>query len=130
MTPVLTDYARRQTVAVDLPPTSNNLFPSLPNGRRVTSKAYAAWQKVAGWQLLPLHRPVVFPCRVELRILGGHDWRDGSDAMNREKAILDALVKHGKLPDDSTRFVTACFITFEPRDVEQTQVLVTLASHA
>ena len=92
-------------VVVLLPPTTNNLFRNLPGRGRCRTARYNAWIEKSQPILATLKPPKEFPCEVCLLIVPGKDWRQSSDVANREKAITDALVKAGVLPDDSCRFV-------------------------
>lgn len=88
----------------DRPPSTNNLFAS-SGKRRPRTKAYKRWQTAAGWQL-KVQRPV--PARgpvVVLIALPRGKTRRRADADNYAKPILDLLVTHDVLPDDSSEWV-------------------------
>jgi Endodeoxyribonuclease RusA len=75
-----------------LPPSANNLFATY-NGRRIISRAYKAWKKLAGPILLEqweeAQKPDIGkPYAVHIELNVNHQ----SDIANREKAITDLLV--------------------------------------
>jgi len=111
------------TYKLPLPPTTNNLFNS-GTARRYVSPVYAAWQRMAGWELQAQRAAAPHPMiqdPVQLIVLVRRP-SGRSDLDNRLKAPLDLLVKHGVIRDDSQieRLVAAwadvegCVVTVEP----------------
>ena len=90
-----------------LPPSANNLFHTGSDGRRHRSKGYNAWLAEAGaefvmqWARRPpgvrtLSGPFSILCEV-----GRFADRRKRDLFNREKGLLDMLVAHAAVLDDS-----------------------------
>lgn len=75
-------------ILLPIPPSTNNLFATV-NGRRVITRSYNMWRKVA-YELLRLfkEKPLEKPYGVHIRLNLDHK----SDIDNRVKPILDALV--------------------------------------
>lgn len=75
-------------ILLPMPPSTNNLFATV-NGRRVITRPYNMWRKVA-YELLRLfkEKPLEKPYGVHIRLNLDHK----SDIDNRVKPILDALV--------------------------------------
>lgn len=104
-------------VVLPMPPTSNHLFPTGKHGRRYKSKEYQEWQDVAVRLLQEqMPSPPSFPVEVRIVIYRGSGWRDTADVCNREKAITDALVKAGVIPNDSCQYVAGARIGFLDRE--------------
>lgn len=90
------------TFDLPMPPSVNGMFATdFKTKRRFKTKAYAAWQVVAGKALCrqyaemgspPVHRPVAIRIRLGLNY--------HSDIANREKAVTDLLVANLEMPDD------------------------------
>jgi hypothetical protein len=81
-----------------MPPSVNDMFKNRPGGRAPT-QAYKDWKGHAGWVLQSQrpHRvagPTIIVANVERNRYRG-------DIDNREKAILDLLVTHNVIDDDS-----------------------------
>lgn len=88
------------TITLQTPPSINALWRS-NRGRVHKSYRYAAWQKSAGWDL-KLQRPGRVPGPVKITVAVGRASRRRIDLDNIcAKAILDLLVRHGVLEDDS-----------------------------
>lgn len=83
------------------PPSVNNLF--LNAGRkRAATPDYSRWKDQAGWELKAQKlRPITSRCVIDIDL---DDTRQG-DADNRSKAVLDLLVAHRIIPDDSKKYV-------------------------
>lgn len=83
------------------PPSVNNLFATVKDGRRIKSKAYQAWLTAAGWEIRARCIPLTIgPIEVEYQIERPTD-RRRRDVANLEKALSDALVAAGVIEDDS-----------------------------
>jgi Holliday junction resolvase RusA-like endonuclease len=90
-------------VCLPVPPSTNNLFTS-GGGRRIKAPAYRAWLHEAGWRLKTQLPPtsatyaiVMGPVRVRIEA-GLAQKRDLDNAI---KGILDLLVRHRVIEDDS-----------------------------
>lgn len=90
--------AESLTLSFDIPPSLNNAFATF-NGRRIISREYKAWKKVAGEQIskqisviptIPLHYSLHYRFNVNHR----------SDIGNREKCATDLLVAMKLIPGD------------------------------
>jgi hypothetical protein len=92
------------TFDLPMPPTSNSMFATVTikgKPRRITTREYKAWRKLAGDALgaqyaaygaPSVHKPVELHIRLNLNYQ--------SDIANREKAITDLLVAGIDMPDD------------------------------
>lgn len=109
-----------------LPPSVNAMFANLLNGRgkrpgRVKTSEYRDWCRRAGIHMLlqgPL-RKITGP--VAIRIIVSENARGDLD--NRTKSVLDLLVHHQIIEDDSKRIVRKLLL--EWGDVEGAQVEIT-----
>ena len=82
-----------------LPPSANNLFANVRGKGRVKTERYKGWLNAAGWDvLLAKPKTMQFPVKVTI-LIRRHNKR--SDIDNQNKPLLDLLVKHGVLIDDS-----------------------------
>ena len=116
---------RKPCSAVELrlpfPPSVNALHFNAPkknakpfNGRvtrgRISTSEYLSWQDQAGWEI-NVQKPgrVVRRCVITIDL---DDSRQG-DCANREKAVVDLLVTHGIIPDDSKKHVKRVSIGWE-----------------
>lgn len=88
------------TVPVPVPPSTNNLFLSMGR-KRVKTPEYRSWLEVAILSFRQLSKPERFPVEVVIQIHGGKRFNTRRDVGNCEKAISDALVEAGVIPDDS-----------------------------
>jgi len=89
------------TVALPLPPSTNNLFAVVRRGgteRRVRTREYVAWSTSAAWALA-LHKPAPVTGRFAVDVALPARMR--GDVDNRLKPILDALVDARLTPDDA-----------------------------
>ena len=92
------------TFELPLPPSANNLFSTViikGKPRRITTREYKAWRKLAGEALHKQYAAYDCPtvqrhCALHIRLNVNHQ----SDIANREKAITDLLVTHLDMPDD------------------------------
>lgn len=82
------------------PPSVNNLFATVGR-RRIKSRAYKAWLKVAGWEINSQRvQPVAGRVAVAYAIERPKDNRR-RDVSNLEKGLSDLLVTMGIIADDS-----------------------------
>lgn len=102
-----------------MPPTSNNLFATVSGkgftftrkGKirnksiRVKTKDYVDWLAKAVPVMREMGQVKNFPVEVRIVLFPGDGWRSTSDVANREKAVTDALVTAGVIPDDNTKYV-------------------------
>ena len=102
------------------PPTTNNLFAG--RARRFASKGYRAWQAEAD-HALSLQAPLPrFDGPVSVVLTLGRPDKRRRDLANYEKAVIDRIVHHGILSDDSLIHeltmlwgdVTGCRVEIEP----------------
>lgn len=113
------------TVDVPIPPSTNNLFPTI-HGRRITSPEYKAWKKDAYPLLSQLKACESYPVEV-WAVLRGSGINANRDVANIEKAIGDGLVSCGVIVDDKLKYVSGCLQLFRPDGGEQ-RVSIFLAS--
>jgi crossover junction endodeoxyribonuclease RusA len=90
------------TVMLSLPfPCSvNTMFPDR-GGKRVPSPKYRAWRDEAGWRIKMQHAARI-PGYVTVRIALVAPDRRRRDLDNYAKGVLDSLVTHGVIDDDSS----------------------------
>lgn len=82
-----------------LPPSLNNMFVNVRGRGRIKSDRYRTWINAAGWDVkLAKAKPIHGPVRVSILI---NRPNKRSDLDNLVKPILDLLVTHGVLIDDS-----------------------------
>lgn len=104
-----------------MPPTTNNLFASAGK-RRFRSAEYEAWIKEAGHRL-NIQRPPLMAGKVMLLLeVEEPKTAHRQDVANREKAVVDLLVKHRVIQGDDQRFVRQ--ITLRWADVAGVRVTV------
>lgn len=99
----------RQTevrIVLPWPPSLNNMFLNVKGRGRVRSENYRKWAQDAGWLLLSQH-PYKFKDPVRVRVELNPPNARAFDLDNRNKALLDLLVEHGVIVDDSNRYVRA-----------------------
>jgi Holliday junction resolvase RusA-like endonuclease len=93
------------------PPSVNELYFNPKNWRgRVSTSEYLDWQDRAGWELKS-QRPRRMKDRCVITI--DLDDKRRGDAANREKAVVDLLVTHGVIEDDSKKHVKRVSIGWE-----------------
>jgi Holliday junction resolvase RusA-like endonuclease len=95
---------RRQSASpvfltLPIPPSVNELFKNLKTGGRAETATYRDWKGHAGW-VLKEQRPHHIPGPV-LVIANVERNNARADIDNREKAVLDLLVAHQVIADDS-----------------------------
>lgn len=95
------------TLWLPFPPSANSLFAG--KTRRYVSPRYKKWRAAAGWELQSQRiRSAIGPVVIDIALTAPD--KRARDADNGNKAILDLLVRHGVLSDDSSvqvRQVTA-----------------------
>lgn len=91
-------------ISLPMPPSLNNAFVNIAGKGRVRSENYRKWANQAGW-LLKAQRVAPFNVPVRVRIEIKPENKRAFDLDNRTKAILDLLVTHGVLHDDSNKWV-------------------------
>lgn len=90
-------------VRLPWPPGTNNLYVTV-NRRRIRSPRYRAWQTEAGWRLQAAKLPkFTGPVSITLELCSPHNRR--TDADGKIKPVVDLLVTHGVIPDDSSKYV-------------------------
>lgn len=94
-------------IVIELPPVTkkNSQRMIQRNGRMIPipSKAYAEYEKAAGWFLEPLL--IDYP--VNIKALYYMPTHRKVDKTNLESALCDVLVKHGVIEDDNCRIVVS-----------------------
>jgi len=86
-------------VDVSLPPSTNALWRTW-RGRVHRSQRYNAWRESDGWELA-IQRPAKVAGPVQVVIVAGKPDRRRRDVDNLGKAVLDLLVAHQVIEDDS-----------------------------
>lgn len=81
-----------------LPPSTNQLYANVAGKGRVKSERYIQWQNAAGWDFQRGH--ISGPFTAEIIICSSRR-NKRRDLDNFAKPILDLLVKHGVVDDDS-----------------------------
>jgi crossover junction endodeoxyribonuclease RusA len=89
-----------QILRLPFPPSANNLFINVKRGGRIKSPEYRAWITEAG-HLLNLQKPKPITGRAKVLITAVRPDKRKRDIANLEKPILDLLVTHKILEDDS-----------------------------
>ena len=106
--------SRAMELRLPFPPSTNNLHINVQRKGRVSSPEYLDWQDDAGWELnaqlkvLP-RKTMEARCIITIDL----DDRRNGDCANREKAIVDLLVTHGVIADDSKKYVQRVSIGWE-----------------
>lgn len=96
------------------PPSTNNLF-FTKGKRRFKTDEYKAWLASAVPILSRLKRPDL-PCEIYLYLIG--NWNERRDGSNTVKAVEDALVAAGVIPDDSLKYVRREVWVYEEADCD------------
>lgn len=91
-------------ISLPMPPSSNNMFVNVRGRGRVRSENYRKWSREAGWTLVA-QRPPKFKVPVKISVEINPPNGRAFDLDNRKKALLDLLVEHQVIPDDSWRWV-------------------------
>lgn len=87
-------------IEIGIPPSVNRLWRT-GRGRIYRSKRYLSWLKAAGWELVA-QRPARITGNVRITIAAGRPDRRRRDLDNiASKALLDLLVAHRVIEDDS-----------------------------
>lgn len=91
-------------LALPWPPSVNMLYQNVRGKGRVATKEYVDWKREAGWTLLAQHpRKFKVPVKVAIELCPPHKRRFDLD--NKNKCILDLLVRHEVIPDDQADLV-------------------------
>ena len=98
-------------IRLPFPPSVNSMFINVRGKGRAPSKDYTKWKFDAGWELKAQKpRPVQYRCLIDIDL----DETRMGDADNRSKAVLDLLVAHRIIPDDSKLHVKRVSTGWEP----------------
>lgn len=90
-----------QTILIGkLPPSTNSLTFNAKWGGRAKTDKYAAWLRSAGWEL-EAQKPQAFSGDVAVEIWANKPNKRKRDLDNLAKPILDLLVAHRVIDDDS-----------------------------
>lgn len=109
MTPISAnaELARRDgevRLALPWPPSVNMLYANVRGKGRVATKEYDVWKREAGWTL-QAQRPPKYrvPVSIVVELCPPHNRRFDLD--NKNKCILDLLVRHDVIADDHSGLV-------------------------
>lgn len=95
------------TYSLPLPPSLNSGYANFPGRGRIPSKKLKNWKIEAGWELLK-QKPQAFDGPVEIDIsIQLIPKQRGSDIDGRLKFVIDLLVSHNVIKDDSSKYVTS-----------------------
>lgn len=91
---------------IGMPISANAMYAPVGRGQMCKSRKYRTWLE----KNVPLLRENMspaerFPVRIEILIMGTYEWARKHDPDNCVKPIIDALVKAGILPDDTSSYV-------------------------
>lgn len=100
----MSDIKTEVRISLPWPPSLNNMFLNVRGKGRVRSENYRKWADEAGW-LLKSQKPRKFHEPVRVRVELNPPNARAFDLDNRNKALLDLLVEHGVIIDDSNRWV-------------------------
>lgn len=89
-----------QVLFLPLPPSTNNLFVNIKGRGRIKAPKYRSWIWAAGWAIAK-QNPLKFVGDVEVTILAARVNGRRRDIDNLIKPVLDLLVTHAVLKDDS-----------------------------
>jgi Holliday junction resolvase RusA-like endonuclease len=90
------------------PPSQNTIWRNF-KGRTIKSQQYRDWLNTAGWQL-QAQRPAKHSGPVSVEIVLGPPSNRRRDLDNHAKAVLDLLVTHRVISDDSLDVVRSITI--------------------
>lgn len=93
-----------QRYALPWPVSVNAMFRNVPGRGRAKSEPYKKWIIEAGWTLRS-YRPRKFLVPVHVAVEVNPPTGRCFDLDNLQKGLLDLLVKHEVIPDDSRRWV-------------------------
>lgn len=113
-------------IALPLPPSTNNLHLNVRGRGRVPTARYRAWKASVAPLLANLPPATQFPLAVYLTVHGGKGWRRNYDLSNRLKAVEDALVTAGLIPDDCSEFVRYVAIDYTEPATRTSSAFVTV----
>lgn len=112
-----------QTFLLPFPPSVNTMFPTdKRTGRRFVSDDYKKWRTEAGWALKS-QNPQRTEGHVHVDIIIVRPDRRKRDLDNLTKALMDLLVDHGVIEDDSK--VTRTQSSWSSADLSGVSVCVT-----
>lgn len=123
-------------VEVPVPPSANHLWRTVSRTNRrgvrktfvTKTPKYKDWLEEAVLLLrCGLSRPQQYPVGVRIVIRGGKGWDARRDLDNATKALIDAVKHSGRIPDDSTEFVTRIELEFVPPTHKNTRAGCTVA---
>jgi len=88
-------------IHIPRPPSTNTLYRNVPGKGRAKSDEYKRWQREAGWKLASQRPGFVFGAVAIVCTIPRAKDRRRRDLDNAGKPILDLLVKHKVIEDDS-----------------------------
>lgn len=91
--------------SLPMPPSLNSAYANFVGRGRIPTKKLKAWKIEAGWELQK-QKPRAFDVPVEIDIkVQLMPKQRGSDIDGRLKFVVDLLVSHGVIKDDSSKYV-------------------------
>lgn len=122
----MTTAPQKWQLWLPMPPSTNNLYATAPNGRRITSQGYRRWKAEADGLVMLAGPRRAFDAPVNVTVqLTPHGRSRRSDGDNRVKAILDCLVRMGILIDDDRHHVVETTVRWSDRGRPGALVTVT-----
>lgn len=115
-------------ITLPFPPSVNALFVNRRGGRART-KAYDAWIVEAGTQLLT-QRPMKHEGPVTVAITVGLPDKRNRDLDNLLKPLLDLLVRHQVIQDDSVKYLKAISIGIDDSEWKGAAIEIISAEEA
>lgn len=101
-------------IRLPFPPSVNNLYFNVQRRGRVHTPEYLDWQELAGWELRAQRSRLALKIKYPVTVKIDLDDKRKGDADNRCKAVLDLLVEHQIIVDDSKKYVRRVDIGWEP----------------
>lgn len=101
-------------LALPWPPSLNNMFLNVRGKGRIKSENYRKWETEAGW-MIRAQRPRKFTVPVAVTVELCPPNNRAFDLDNKNKALLDLLVKHQVIIDDKHQWVRSVMIRIVPQ---------------
>lgn len=109
-------------ISLPWPPSVNGMYLNVKGRGRMKTPAYSKWIVEAGWTIRA-QRPRKFTVPVNITIELCPPSRRAFDLDNKNKALLDLLVKHDVIPDDKHQWVRSVLIRIVPEGAPCTVIL-------
>jgi Holliday junction resolvase RusA-like endonuclease len=96
-----------RTFRLEIPPSTNQLFTTVPGGKRVKSTAYRQWQKSEKSYWMMQKKVASYPIEIEAIVHVGsiNPVPKSRDLDNFWKATLDSMVQGGFIKGDSFEYI-------------------------